>query len=252
MPTTRRVFNRIPSPPSQSHLYNVRAVTDRTKPRSYTWPLLTWLNQGDAGYCVGFAWEHEAGAMPKAVKGISEGGAIHLFKIARRQFDDRPLDNDDTDDGTYVLAGAKAAKALGRLTEYRWATTLIDAITAISRIGPAVLGIEWRAGMMDADRDGFIHATGAVVGGHAILARGVRLVWKPGTKIWHKLGASWFDYLDLDKSYLVLHNSWGPGWAGTAEHGPGTCKLSLRDFAMLLGRDGEVCIPTVRPALVAI
>lgn len=250
MPTTRRVFNRIPSPPSQSHLYNVRAVTDRTRPRNYTWPLKISLNQGNAGYCVGFAWEHEGGALPKAVKGISNAGAISLFKIARRSYDDRPLDNDDTDDGTYVLAGAKAAKQLGRLLEYRWATNVIDALVAISRIGPAVLGLEWRAGMMDTDHNGFIHATGEVVGGHAILARGVKIVWKAGTKLWNRLGSDWWSYVDLDKSYLVLHNSWGPLWGGT-EHGPGTAKLSVRDFAMLLGRDGEVCIPTMRPDLVA-
>ena len=240
-----RTFNRIPFFDPHSRNYNVRAIADKTRPRNYTWPVFSNLDQKDEGYCVGFSWEQEAAAKPVVMASASNAGARALFKLARTKYDQRPLDGDDTDDGTYVLAGAKASQELGRIGEYRWAFTVLDALVAISRTGPAVLGVTWYGGMMDTDENGWIHADGAYFGGHAILARGVKIVWKAGTKIWNKLSSSWWDFVDLDESYLVLHNSWGAGWGGT-EHGPGTAKLSVRDFAKLMADDGECCVPVTR------
>ena len=153
---TSRTFNRVPSPPSRSAEFNVRGISRINRPRNYTWPLDAHLDQGDAGYCVGFAFEHEAAAMPVVVADASHEGARRLFKLARTEYDDRPLDGDDTDDGTYILAGAKASQKLGRIGEYRWALSVPDALIAISRTGPAVFGITWKSGMMETDPDGWI------------------------------------------------------------------------------------------------
>lgn len=242
---TRRTFNRIPFFDPRSRDFDVRTVADRSRPRNYTWPVSVNLDQGEAGYCVGFSWEHEGAAMPMVLEGASNAGAIELFKLARTKHDTRPLDGDDTDDGTYVLAGAKASQELGRIGEYRWAFTVQDALIAISRTGPAVLGITWKGDMMETDPNGFIHFSGYDAGGHAILARGVKIVWKAGTMIWGRLGRAWWDHVDLDQSYIVLHNSWGPFWGGT-KHGLGTAKLSVRDFMLAMADNGECCVPVTR------
>ncbi len=82
-----------------------------------------------------------------------------------------------------------------------------------------MLGIAWTEGMSEADGDGWIHATGEIIGGHAILARGV----------------------DVDESSVLLHNSWGPDWGRK-----GTCRISYADLGELLDQDGEACVPVTR------
>jgi hypothetical protein len=65
---------------------------------------------------------------------------------------------------------------------------------------------------------------------------GVEIVWKAGTS-----QASWAD-VDIDRSYLILHNSWGPSW-GTG----GRAKLSVRDFDRLLSEEGDAVFPRRNP-----
>lgn len=224
---TDRVLDRVPSPPHVGlRTFNIADQVAGLTPRSYTWGCNVHLDQGRAGYCVGFGWSGEAAAKPVVVPGVTNARAIALFKLARSKYDDRPLDGDDTNDGTYVLAGAKAAQELGQLGEYRWATNLQDGLTALSRKGPVVLGIPWMTGMMRTDSAGFIHATGGDEGGHCILARGYH----------------------LPKRRVLLHQSWGTDWGGTP-YGPGTCFISEDDLGDLIGRQGEMCVPTVRTCL---
>jgi hypothetical protein len=215
----QRILDRLPEFDDKSRSFNVRAVVPVTEPRSYTWACTPNLDQGSEGACVGFSWTHERAARPKPDLDVTDAEALAIYQMARR-LDQWPGEDYD---GTSVIAGAKAAQTAGWLTEYRWAFNVHDALVAISRKGPAVIGVNWYSGMWDADRDGFLHVEGNVVGGHAILVRGV----------------------DVVRERVLLHNSWGRGWGGTAK-GPGTAWLSFADFERLLREDGECCIPTAR------
>lgn len=216
---TNRVFDRIPSFDERSRNFNVRALFAAGEgPRSYTWSCPANLDQGPDGACVGFAWAHEAAAKPQPI-GVNYATALALYRAAQK-VDEWP---GEAYSGTSVLAGAKTAQTYGWLVEYRWAFNLHDALTAVSRHGPAVLGINWRTSMFHPDARGMVKADGQVVGGHAILLRGV----------------------NVKARTALLHNSWGPTWGGT-RWGPGTALVSWDDLGLLLEDQGECCIPVVR------
>jgi hypothetical protein len=128
----------------------------------------------------------------------------------------------DSYEGTSVLAGIKALQSLypHAIPEYRWAFGIDDVIDTLGYFGPLVLGVPWYDGMYEPDQNGFIHAKGKVVGGHAILARGV----------------------SISRAAVLLHNSWGQAW------GPlnGDCYISFDDLNKLLHEDGEACVPVTR------
>lgn len=199
----------------ESRKFPVTATIEETKPRSYTWSCLTYLDQGSEGACVGFSVSHEIAARPVAVRGMTDGTARALYRAAQ-EVDEFPGSDYS---GTSVLAGFKAATALGYFGEYRWAFGLSDLVLAVGYKGPAVLGINWLQGMFKPDADGYIHATGEKKGGHAILCKGV----------------------DVKKNRLRLHNSWGTDWGMG-----GDCWISFDDMAQLLQASGEACIPVKR------
>lgn len=237
-----RVLDRLPSFDPRSRSFNVREVLDIPYARSYTWGCGVNLDQGPDGACVGFAWAQEAAAKPVPI-GTDYSTAMALYKAAQK-IDEWPGEGYS---GTSVLAGAKVAQQYGWLVEYRWAFTAPDRLSAISRKGPAVLGVNWYDGLFYPDAEGNVLVTGQVAGGHAILARAVRLVWQPGTLSAQKRSKDWYTFLDRKASKVLLHNSWGPGWGGT-DKGPGTAWISVEDFDRLMGEQGECCIPVIRKA----
>lgn len=204
--------------------------------RNYTWPLRKWLNQGSEGACVGFGISHELAAIPAVVE-VDNDFAYKLYDRAK-QLD--PWEGENYD-GTSVLAGMKAVQEQTNnrgkklIEEYRWAFGIEDVVKVLGRKGPIVLGINWYNDMFDTDENGFIHKSGGIAGGHCILARGQHLIYKtPGNK-------KDFSNVDMDKSYIVLHNSWGRNWGTT-----GTAKISLTDLDALLNESGEAVIPETR------
>lgn len=204
--------------------------------RSYTWSCYQYNDQGSEGACVGFAWSHELSARPK----IHLADASVAMNIYRRA---RVLDQWPGEDysGTSVLAGIKAAtEILGAdglpvYGGYRWAFGLEDVAKVVGYRGPVVLGINWYYNMYFPADNGFISVSGDVVGGHAILCNGVKIVKKDST-----LPATW-DNVDLDKSYFRLHNSWGTDYGKG-----GDAFITFTDMNTLLENDGEACIPTLR------
>lgn len=211
---TERTFDRIPSADERNANYPMRALVAAKPLRSYTWRCDTWLDQGREGACVGFAWAHDLAARPRP-RMTDHQHARSIYRWAQ-QLDEWPGENYE---GTSVLAGAKVCHAQGHFTEYRWATSLEDLLLGIGYWGPAVLGVNWYSGMFDTDHDGYIHPTGSVMGGHAILAHRVNV---PGR-------------------FVQLHNSWGSGWGVQ-----GRARISFDDLERLLADDGEACIPVRR------
>lgn len=245
-------LDRIPQFDDQSHQYRLRSLVlgvtplEQRKPRSFTWAVDHWLDQGSEGRCVEFCVCHDLLARPLRVRleFVEQILAGKLIYWPAQEEDEWPggsyPEADPQYEGTSVLAGVKIAARLGFYGEYRWAMSLLEALLGLGFVGPLILGINWYEGMFDVDDDGWIHVEGDIAGGHAILAPALRLVWqsRPPTGMW---GKELLGYLDLDRSYLTLHNSWGPGWGVN-----GRAKLSLRDFDRVRREYGEVCIATRR------
>lgn len=208
-------LDRIPQFDEESRSYPVRQLVASKKPRSYTWRVPAWLDQGTEGACVGFSWSHELAGRPKEVKGVTDDTARDVYRRAR-QIDEWPGEDYE---GTSVLAGAKAIQEAGYMSEYRWAFGLEDLILAVGYQGPAVLGINWYTGMYDPDSKGYIHVEGEIAGGHAIVCHGV----------------------NIKGQYFKLHNSWGKNWGKDGE-----CLISFDDMRRLLSERGEACVPVVR------
>lgn len=208
-------LDRIPQFDDRSKAFHVMSVIDpkqAKKPRSYTWSVDQWLDQGQEGACVGFAWTHELIARPVKFGSATEDYARDIYHQAQ-DVDEWPGHDYE---GTSVLAGAKVTESLGHICMYHWAFDLSDLILSVGYKGPAVLGINWYEGMFDTDKDGFIHVSGEIAGGHAILCHRVNVKLKEFT----------------------LWNSWGKTWGQN-----GTCKVSFSDMERLLSEQGEACIP---------
>lgn len=197
-----------------SREFPIRTLVPK-KPRSYTWRCDAWLDQGREGACVGFSWSHELAARPKPVGGLTDDFAHAVYKRAQK-LDQWP---GETYSGTSVIAGAKAVQELGYVGEYRWAFGLDDLILAVGYAGPAVLGVNWYEGMFRPDEKGYIHPSGNLSGGHAILCHSV----------------------NVKKRYFKLHNSWGSDWGNKGE-----CFVSFDDMDRLLKEQGEACVPIQR------
>lgn len=225
-----RVFDRLVQFDPRSRNFSIRTAIGTKAFRGYTWRCDTYNDQGREGACVGFSWSHELSARPVKVP-TDDNLALKIYRRAR-QLD--AWEGEDYD-GTSIIAGAKATQELGYIEEYRWAFGLEDVILAIGYAGPVVFGLNWYEGMFQPDEDGFLRVSGRLAGGHAIMGKAVKLFW------YDKKGPRDLSNLDLDKSYIVLHNSWGPEWGVD-----GTAKISLSDLRRLLAEDGEACIPLKR------
>lgn len=214
--TSDRRLDRVVQFDEKSRAYPIRALVENKTPRSYTWQCAQVLDQGEDGACVGFSWSHELIAKPVPVKGLDDRTALALYHAAQG-LDEWPGSDYD---GTSVLGGAKAVKALGHMTEYRWAFGIDDLILALGHHGPGVLGINWLQNMFDPDpKTGLLNVSGDVAGGHAILVNGV----------------------DVKRELVRVHNSWGANWAKQGE-----AFIKFADLQNLLKNDGEFCIPVVR------
>lgn len=187
------------------------------KPRSYSWRCSAFLDQGQEGACVGFAWAHELAARPSEIKNVTNSIARGIYKTAQT-LDEWPGENYE---GTSVLGGIKSVQTLypSFIGSYRWAFSLDDIILTLGYFGPVVLGINWYSGMFIPDSRGLIKVTGKIQGGHAILARAV----------------------SISRKEITLRNSWGINWGFQGE-----CVIGFDDLQRLLNEKGEACIPVGR------
>lgn len=208
----------------RSRNYPVRElIRGRTAPtRGRSWRCDPRLDQGQEGACVGFAWAHELAAIPVVVRNISDQTARTIYHAAQR-IDEWPGENYS---GTSVLAGAKVCHTLGLVSEYRWAFGIADVVDTLARFGPVVLGIPWLESMYRPNAQGLLDCSSAtIVGGHAILARGVLLKGITGAR----------------EPVIRLRNSWGQDW-GLG----GDCFVRASDLERLLHMGGEACVPVAR------
>lgn len=212
----------------QSRSFPMAALLDEApkeyKPRSYTWSCDAHFDQGPEGSCVGHAWAHEMVCRPVVIDDIDQTFARWVYKTAQK-YDAWKGENYE---GTSVLAGAKVLQqqppqmpeGRGLMQEYRWIFgDMNELIKTLGYFGPVVFGLNWYAGMMKTNGDGFIRRTGSYMGGHCILGKGVSMA----------------------KKAVRLHQSWGTGWGEG-----GDCWISFSDLEKLLGEQGEICVPVHR------
>lgn len=200
---------------------------EEKKKRGYTWRISKWLDQGQQGACVGFAFGHDAIARPVSIPNVSDD-------YAREKIYWRAQEIDAWDGGAYpgatpfyegtsVLAGAKAAQGLGHFDRYEWAFSVDELILSVGYKGPAIIGVNWLVGMLNTDIDGFVRVAGDFYGGHALPVKSV----------------------NVKKGFFGLRNSWGREWGED-----GDCKITFDDMAKLLSQQGEACIPVLRKKVV--
>jgi hypothetical protein len=214
----KRTLDRLVNFDERSRNFPITAVIPSTKHRGYTWRCNSYLDQGSDGACVGFGVVHELAARPSEVLYLdAQYAKTKIYWPAQRLDPWEGGDYPGADphyEGTSVLAGVKIAQKYGWMDSYRWAFGLNDLILGVGHNGPAVLGVAWLEGMFDTDRDGYIHVTGKVQGGHCLLCKAV----------------------SVKHQRFTLHNSWGTGWGKG-----GDCYISFSDMKKLLYMEGEAC-----------
>lgn len=208
-------LGRLISFDERSRSFPIRTLVAGKPLRSYTWSCPVRLDQGQDGSCVGFGWTHELAAHPVVVPGQTNELALGRYRSAQR-LDARP---GEAYVGTSVLAGAKAVRAEGFMTEYRWAFGLDDLLLAVGYTGPVVIGIPWYESMLKPDATGFLRVSGDVAGGHCTLVNRV----------------------NVGGRFVGIVNSWGPTWGAN-----GTALISFDDLDRLLHEQGEACVPVGR------
>lgn len=235
---THRTLDRIPSRPHprMASFRAERLLTPAMVPRSYSWRCDVTLDQGPDGACVGFGWAHEAAARP-AVWPVSYDLAMGWYAYAK----DHDYWPGSDYEGTSVDGGAQAARNAGVISSWYWAETVEEILLCLGYKGPVVFGLDWWDGMFDPDADGFIWPTGSVAGGHCVLGNRVRLVWKSGTTAEQRRSPGWVSFLDPKRTWIGIHNSWGPDWGDR-----GDAKITLEALWTLMAGQGEACVPLAR------
>lgn len=193
-------------------------------PRARAWRKYYTLNQGKEGACTGFGTTHALLSTPHSLADrldpqprstrTLEAVAFELYKEAQR----RDQWAGENYEGSSVLGVMLAARAAGHITGFTWATTMDELILGVGHDGPAVIGVPWLEGMVDADPAGYVHATGAEVGGHCLEVIAV----------------------DPTARHFTLANSWGPRWSRG-----GSCRISFADMDILRRMGGEFAFPRI-------
>ena len=200
----------------RSRNFPILAKSEDRPLRSYTWRCREHFDQGVEGACVAYALGHELNARAAEVQGITDNFLRERVYWEAQRNDPWPGGSypgaSPFYEGTSVLAGIKAIQKLGLFEGYRWAFSTQEALLGIGYHGPAVIGVPWFSGMFNPDSEGYIHPTGFVAGGHAVLVRGV----------------------NVRKERVTIRNSWGQGWGIN-----GDCYMSFSDFDKVLQMNGE-------------
>lgn len=173
------------------------------------------LDQGNLGSCVGDAVAQALNTVPlrRGRRLLNEDDAKDLYRAATR-LDGFPGEWEPDDTGTSGLAGCKAAKQAGYITEYRHAFTLGQALGS-AVVAPVIIGVNWYTGMLNPDSNGYLHPTGVVEGGHEVAVTGINVTLQR----------------------VTILNSWGRWGLNGRAH------LSWDDLGQLLAEDGDCTIP---------
>lgn len=170
-----------------------------------------YLDQGSTPMCVEYAWHHWLldGPITEGAPPLWDFGDVYH---RAQEIDEYP----GTDyEGTSVRAGAEVLKEMGFIESYHWAWDLDSVIDAIIFAGPVVMGTNWYNDMMETDKNGYVHPTGGLAGGHA----------------WELTGAS------RTRGVVRGKNSWSREWGKF-----GHFWMTFEELEKLINEDGEACL----------
>lgn len=205
--------------------FPVRAALGAVSRRYRLWRPGPVLDQGTEGACVGFGWTAELLASPRPVRlGDPHRYASGLYRAAQ-QMDEWPGEDYE---GTSVIAGARALVDRDLIGEYRWAFGIDDVIDAVVEVGPVVIGVEWREGMLETRPGGLVHVVGRIIGGHCLTLIG----YNPHMRIVGERGRF---------EVFKWRNSWGVGYGRN-----GSGYVTVEGLEALLAHTGEACVPLAR------
>lgn len=200
------------------------------------------INQLAEGACVGFGWAGELAVHPIEIpvwNGFAKGlyqGAVNIDKAEGRFFED----------GATIIAGAKAAKKAGHISGYHACFGMKEFTDALRVKGPVVLGIPWYDGMYQTEESGLIRVSGALAGGHCLLATGYipkSIMYKRAVTRADQMAQALVKAFGTSL-YQVL-NSWGPDFG---LNGVGYVREPDME-RLLIQEKGEAYIATdIRPA----
>ena len=222
MPTASPAY-----PPLESSPYAVRSSGRRER---WWFSDGIWLNQGQTGNVVGFAWTHWLADRGLEVPG-TELGAEFATQLQREA---QALGGGPVGPQNGAQIEAAAAILLSRgLVEECYSFTGVDAVVgAVLERGPVVAAIRWRQGMSTpVDVDGWsvcrYDADESVAGGHCVLLNGVALNL----------------VIDGVTGFVRLKNTWGREWADE-----GQALISIVDLSAAI--DPERCLLPIPNATV--
>jgi len=207
-------LGRIPSPQDDRdyQLATLMAALPAPAPPRKTWHSDRVLDQQETSHCVGFAYAAWGIAQP-VESPFTDRDAHAVYRRAKIIGGDPGGEY-----GSNLRDGAKAMVYRKCVQSYWFSKSVDEAAEFVANHGTVVLGIDWHAGMMKPNAAGLIVPTGEVVGGHAILWRGVA------------------------GRFALLRNSWGTDW-GVG----GDCKILLRDLETIFAHFGEACAMVQKP-----
>lgn len=174
-------------------------------------------NQGSDPECVGAALAQELASDPVKVAITHPYTRKNIYNLAQK-LDEWPGEGYA---GTSLLAGLKACKQWGYITEYRWAFSVDDVAQSLSQLGPVIMAGPWLSGMFTPDNEGHVRVTGTAGNiGHC-----------------YELGE-----IDAPKARVFIEQTWGPFWSVLGWRG----WLSFEDVATLLRMGTQAAIITGR------
>ena len=194
-------LGRLPNPPdARDLLHPMTAVLDQidttTLPASRSWrgPALR-VNQGNHGYCVGYAGSNWEGAAP-IMDAITNQTGTDLY-MACKAIPGEPWPGQEGTSDRYLM---QVLKNQGRVARYLWAQKPDDIKNWILGQGGVLVGTNWYERMFDPETSIghgglWLRPGGNIAGGHEWLIR--------------RYYAPWDAYR--------MRNSWGPNWAMNGE-----------------------------------
>lgn len=204
-------LGRIYRPDERDANFPMRAITKPgSVPVRRSWRLSTILDQSTSPMCVGYAGRQWLTMSPVRYR-EPQPDAPALYHGAQ-QNDEFPGENYD---GTSARGLMKYLQSLGLVSSYHWAQTVEEMVQFVLTSGPVLVGMTWRQDMFAPDRQGFVHPTGAVVGGHEIVCYG----YSQQTRV------------------LTLVNSWGRAWNPAF---PGRFRMRRDEFEALMADQGDM------------